>query len=390
MSNVSVDRSLRLQDIKKGLQFIQSTLPYPGTQEQYEVFIRDLVKNLFHEGNDAYQEGDWEGSLSHYSEALNIADYANSEGIHISDEVLEKLHVNRIACYSKKGLHDRVLEDCGIVLKLNENNFRALYRKSKALKELGRYREAYDAVAKCSLAVPQDDSVIKLTQELAQQLGLKIRKAYVRAKPSSNSVSGEALSKSSNSSIEDIESGPSALGKERMHHLQCRSPPDWGPPQDACPAFIHTILPAHWALFRSGAKPVIATAVFGSWGPAARAGESESVPPSGHVFSRKRLAGGAEPERSKSRASGALKGTRGGDAGRGESPPPPAAPRRGSAAPAQHAPEDLPGSGGGQEQGRPGEGSPPPGSSSPAGSALALQLSQPGAPTIRTRPSNSD
>ncbi|XP_026560247.1 zinc finger CCCH domain-containing protein 7A [Pseudonaja textilis] len=205
MSSVSVDRSIRLQDIKKGLQFIQSTLPYPGSQEQYEIFIRELVKNLFNEGNDAYREGDWEGSLNHYSEALNIADYANSEGIHISDEILEKLHVNRIACYSKKGSHDRVLEECGIVLKLNENNFRALYRRSKALKELGRYKEAYDAVAKCSLAVPQDENVIKLTQELAQKLGLKIRKAYVRAKPSPNAVSGE-VAKSSNSSVEDIES----------------------------------------------------------------------------------------------------------------------------------------------------------------------------------------
>ncbi|XP_061456220.1 zinc finger CCCH domain-containing protein 7A isoform X2 [Rhineura floridana] len=193
MSNVSVDRSIRQQEIKKGLQFIQSTLPYPGTQEQYEVFIRELVKNLFNEGNDAYREGNWDGSLNNYSEALNIADYANSEGIRLSDEILEKLHVNRIACYSKKELYDKVLEDCGIVLKLNGNNFRALYRKSKALKELGRYKEAYDAVAKCSLAVPQDESVIKLTQELAQKLGLKIRKAYVRAK-------------SSNTSIEDIES----------------------------------------------------------------------------------------------------------------------------------------------------------------------------------------
>lgn len=68
----------------------------------FQVFIRDLVRNLFREGNEAYQEGDWEGSLSHYSEALSIADYANSEEIHISDEVLEKLHVNRIACYSNK------------------------------------------------------------------------------------------------------------------------------------------------------------------------------------------------------------------------------------------------------------------------------------------------
>ncbi|KAJ7408390.1 hypothetical protein BTVI_59678 [Pitangus sulphuratus] len=204
MSNVSEERSTRQQDIKKGLQFIESTLPYPGTQEQYELFIRDLVRNLFNEGNDVYREGDWRGSLSHYTEAINIADYANSEEIHVSDDVLEKLHVNRIACFSNMGLHEKVLEDCEIALRLNENNFRALYRKAKALNELGRYKKAYDAVAKCSLAVPQDESVIKLTQELAQKLGLKIRKAYVRAKPpSSNSVPSDLSTQ--NSSVEDIE-----------------------------------------------------------------------------------------------------------------------------------------------------------------------------------------
>ncbi|NXX89133.1 Z3H7A protein, partial [Centropus bengalensis] len=169
-----------------------STLPYPGTQEQYELFIQELVRNLFNEGNDVYREGDWRGSVSHYTEAINIANYANSEEIQVSDDVLEKLHVNRIACFSNMGLHEKVLEDCEVALRLNENNFRALYRKAKALNELGRYKKAYDAVAKCSLAVPQDESVIKLTQDLAQKLGLKIRKAYVRAKPpSANSVSSD-------------------------------------------------------------------------------------------------------------------------------------------------------------------------------------------------------
>ncbi|XP_077685234.1 zinc finger CCCH domain-containing protein 7A isoform X2 [Eretmochelys imbricata] len=217
MSSVPEDRSIRQQDIKKGLQFIQSTLPYPGTQEQYELFIRGLVRNLFNEGNDAYREGDWGRSQSHYTEALNISDYANSEEIHISNEILEKLHVNRIACYSNLRLHDKVLENCEIALRLNENNFRALYRKSKALNELGRYKKAYDVVAKCSLAVPQDESVIKLTQELAQKLGLKIRKAYVRARPtSSNSVSGEVSIKNSNSSVEDIESD---LSEEKQETL---------------------------------------------------------------------------------------------------------------------------------------------------------------------------
>lgn len=66
----------------------------------FQLFIRELVRNLFNEGNDVYQEGDWRGSLSHYTEAINIADYANSEEIHVSDDILEKLHVNRIACFS--------------------------------------------------------------------------------------------------------------------------------------------------------------------------------------------------------------------------------------------------------------------------------------------------
>lgn len=54
-----------------------------------------------------------------------------------------------------QGFRDKVLEDCNAVLSVNASNCKALYRKAKALSDLGRYREAYDAVAKCSLAVPQ-------------------------------------------------------------------------------------------------------------------------------------------------------------------------------------------------------------------------------------------
>ncbi|MGH0165388.1 UNVERIFIED_CONTAM: hypothetical protein FKN15_059720 [Acipenser sinensis] len=99
---------------------------------------------------------------------------------------MEKLYANRAACHLNmaSGAHDQVLEDCEKSLQHNENNYRALFRKSKSLKELGRHKEAYDAVAKCSLAVPHDENVIKLTRELAKKLGLKIRKAYVRAQVS--------------------------------------------------------------------------------------------------------------------------------------------------------------------------------------------------------------
>uniref|UniRef100_A0A8B9KKZ1 Zinc finger CCCH-type containing 7A n=1 Tax=Astyanax mexicanus TaxID=7994 RepID=A0A8B9KKZ1_ASTMX len=188
MSSVGQDRSSRWQEIEKGLQFIQSTLPFPGGQEQYEIFIQDLVRNLFGEGNDVFHEGEWARSVELYTEALNIAEYADSEDILIACELREKLHANRAASYLNIGLHDQALVDCEKALQLNDKNHRALYRKARSLKEMGRHQDAYEAVAKCSMAVPQDTNVIQLTQELAKMLGLKIRKAYVRGKAIASSM----------------------------------------------------------------------------------------------------------------------------------------------------------------------------------------------------------
>ncbi|XP_008284502.1 zinc finger CCCH domain-containing protein 7A isoform X2 [Stegastes partitus] len=227
MSGACQDRRSRWQEIQKGLQFIQSTLPFPGSQEQYEVFIKDLVWNLFGEGNDVYKEGEWTKSIEMYTEALSIADYADSEEICVPTGLLEKLYANRAAAYLNivPGLYDQALEDCEKALQLNEGNYKALYRKAKALKEMGRHQEAYEAVAKCSLAVPQaayrhstpsgamflDSSVTQLTQDLAKILGLKIRKAYVRSKPALNVLRGSSYQDVScdkfhdSASVEDIE-----------------------------------------------------------------------------------------------------------------------------------------------------------------------------------------
>ncbi|XP_020498166.1 zinc finger CCCH domain-containing protein 7A isoform X1 [Labrus bergylta] len=229
MSGACQDRRSRWQEIQKGLQFIQSTLPFPGSQDQYEVFIKDLVWNLFGEGNDVFREGDWTKSIEMYTEALSIADYADSEEICVPIGLLEKLYANRAAAYLNivPGLYDQALEDCEKALQLNEGNYKALYRKAKSLKEMGRHQEAYEAVAKCSLAVPQvmlpdtdsngilkfqDASVTQLTQDLAKILGLKIRKAYVRSKPALNVLRGSNYQDAScdkfthgSSSVEDIE-----------------------------------------------------------------------------------------------------------------------------------------------------------------------------------------
>ncbi|XP_060799080.1 zinc finger CCCH domain-containing protein 7A [Neoarius graeffei] len=210
MSGVCQDRSSRWQSIEKGLQFIQSTLPFNGSQEEYEVFLQDLVRNLFGEGNDVFREGNWARSVELYTEALDVSEYAESEDIDVPCKTRERLHANRAAAYLHIGLHDQALEDCEQALQLNESNYRAQYRKARCLKELGRHQEAYDIIAKCSMAVPQDARVIELTQELAKILGLKIRKAYVRGKPALNVLSGSSASGAANerfsqASVEDIE-----------------------------------------------------------------------------------------------------------------------------------------------------------------------------------------
>uniref|UniRef100_A0A7N6F9M1 C3H1-type domain-containing protein n=1 Tax=Anabas testudineus TaxID=64144 RepID=A0A7N6F9M1_ANATE len=172
----------------------------------FQVFIKDLVWNLFGEGNDVFKEGEWTKSIEMYTEALSVADYADSEDISIPAGLLEKLYANRAAAYLNivPGLYDQAFEDCEKALQLNEGNYRALYRKAKSLKEMGRHQEAYEAVAKCSLAVPQDPSVTQLTQDLAKILGLKIRKAYVRSKPALNVLRGPSYQDVSSDKVNDL------------------------------------------------------------------------------------------------------------------------------------------------------------------------------------------
>ncbi|KAM9229563.1 zinc finger CCCH domain-containing protein 7B isoform 1-T1 [Dugong dugon] len=225
-----MERQKRKADIEKGLQFIHirswgepgcehllpalplSTLPLK--QEEYEAFLLKLVQNLFAEGNDLFREKDHKQALVQYMEGLNVADYAASDQVALPRELLCKLHVNRAACYFTMGLYEKSLEDSEKALGLDSENIRALFRKARALNELGRHKEAYECSSRCSLALPHDESVTQLGQELAQKLGLRVRKAYKRPQeletfsPLSNGMAtGMADQGTSNGlgSIDDIE-----------------------------------------------------------------------------------------------------------------------------------------------------------------------------------------
>lgn len=81
------------------MQCLKFLKKYTIIHSLLQKFIQTLVRNLFAEGNDVFLEGEWVKSVELYTEALNIAEYAESEDIGISQEIKEKLHANRAASY---------------------------------------------------------------------------------------------------------------------------------------------------------------------------------------------------------------------------------------------------------------------------------------------------
>ncbi|KAF3700478.1 Zinc finger CCCH domain-containing protein 7B Rotavirus 'X'-associated non-structural protein [Channa argus] len=174
-------RRKRKEDIKKALIFIQSSLAYPEP-EDYQDFLIRLVCNLLEEGNDLFRDQEWDRAVREYSEGLNVSSYAAGEEIHIPEVLLESLYVNRAAAYHSMGEYERGVKDCDRALEMCKESRRALYRKGLCLKELGKYKEAYNCTTDCLLISRLDKQVNELAQELAVHLGLKIRKPYVAAK----------------------------------------------------------------------------------------------------------------------------------------------------------------------------------------------------------------
>ncbi|CAB1341877.1 unnamed protein product [Coregonus sp. 'balchen'] len=122
---MDLDRQKCREGIQNALGFIRSSLPYPEP-EGYKVFLTQLVCNLLDEGNAMFREGEWQQAIKDFSEGVNVAHYAQAESLEIPSALMESLYVNRAAAYHSMDKH-----------------------------------------------------VYELAQELANKLGLKIRKAYI-------------------------------------------------------------------------------------------------------------------------------------------------------------------------------------------------------------------
>uniref|UniRef100_A0A8C2YZK9 Zinc finger CCCH-type containing 7Ba n=1 Tax=Cyclopterus lumpus TaxID=8103 RepID=A0A8C2YZK9_CYCLU len=191
-------RQKRKEEIRNSLTFIQRISEYTlfmtgpknflGHTSSFfpppQDFLAQLVCNLLDEGNASFRDGDWEQAVREFSEGLNVSHYAAAEEIQIPEALLESLHVYRAAAYHSMGEYERGVTDCDIALKVCKESRGALYRKALCLKELRKYKEAYNCTTDCLLVTRMDKQVNELAQELAVHLGLKNRKPYVGMKVS--------------------------------------------------------------------------------------------------------------------------------------------------------------------------------------------------------------
>ncbi|KAL0065059.1 hypothetical protein AAF712_007895 [Marasmius tenuissimus] len=82
------------------------------------------------------------------------------------DEVLEKVYANMAACHMKKGNWKRAQETADKALAKNDQNFKAMFRKAKALGEQGYLEKCEKLFEELKTKNPDDTALVD--QELAR------------------------------------------------------------------------------------------------------------------------------------------------------------------------------------------------------------------------------
>ncbi|KAF7970078.1 hypothetical protein HWV62_25058 [Athelia sp. TMB] len=90
------------------------------------------------------------------------------------DEMVEKIYNNMSACHMKNENWQRALETANKALAKNEENWKAMFRKGKALGELGYYERAAKVLEDLKTKNPSDGA--NITAELARLKAIDVAK----------------------------------------------------------------------------------------------------------------------------------------------------------------------------------------------------------------------
>jgi tetratricopeptide (TPR) repeat protein len=133
--------------------------------------------------DQAFKAGQLQPALRSYHEALlyllgidknalkaitgkrSLEEEKQSERTEI-DDIIEKIYANMSACHLKGENWQRALETANKALNKNENNYKAMFRKGKALGELGFFERAEKVLEELKTKNPSDAADV--TAELSR------------------------------------------------------------------------------------------------------------------------------------------------------------------------------------------------------------------------------
>ncbi|KAH7106213.1 hypothetical protein BKA62DRAFT_686370 [Auriculariales sp. MPI-PUGE-AT-0066] len=172
-------------------------------------------KELKDKADAAFKAGDVKAALMGYHQSLlwvqgldksALPGYAapdpNSKNQQKSeiDDILEKIHSNMSACHVKNGNWKRAMESADKAIAKNDKNYKAIFRKGKALGELGYFEKAEKLLTQLKKDNPTDEAIIDA--ELARQHAKDKERERIHSKKFRGFLSNKKLSTSTSESSE--------------------------------------------------------------------------------------------------------------------------------------------------------------------------------------------
>ncbi|KAF5742107.1 Tetratricopeptide repeat (TPR)-like superfamily protein [Tripterygium wilfordii] len=141
------------------------------------------------EGNKLFGDGQYEGALSQYELALQVAPEMPS-----SVELRSMCHSNRAICFVKLGKYEDAIKECTKALELNPTYMKALIRRGEAHEKLEHYEEAISDMKKILELDPLNEQArrtIRRLEPLAAEKREKMKEEMIgKLKDLGNSVLG--------------------------------------------------------------------------------------------------------------------------------------------------------------------------------------------------------
>ncbi|KAL5634794.1 hypothetical protein ACGC1H_002731 [Rhizoctonia solani] len=178
-------------------------------------------------GDESFRSGDYKGALRAYHEAglyLNGLDKSLLPALAgggpgpseakpgepqpktEADELLEKIWSNMAACHLKGGNYNRVIELADKVLKKNENNSKAKYRKAKAYAAQGYTEKAIDILEELLKKEPNDVAMKKDLEDIKAKQAVTEKKGLSKFKGMYNRPAKEGKPETDEEKVEEIKS----------------------------------------------------------------------------------------------------------------------------------------------------------------------------------------